>query len=95
MMILIKELTFSDELLKACEWAELRCGGGVAKLTLPCLNKEDEGLYTLRMWTKEGTTEHSAYLFVKGKFANLVLEDPRASLQHPAIWPPKDRTGKH
>jgi len=42
-------------------------GGGVAKLTLSHLNKDDEGLYTLRIWTKDGTTEHSAYLFVKGK----------------------------
>lgn len=41
-------------------------GGGVAKLTLPHLNKDDEGLYTLRIWTKDGTAEHSAYLFVKG-----------------------------
>lgn len=41
-------------------------GGGTAKLTFPHLNKDDEGLYTLRIWTKEGTTEHSAYLFVKG-----------------------------
>lgn len=41
-------------------------GGGAAKLTLPHLNKDDEGLYTLRIWTKNGTTEHSAYLFVKG-----------------------------
>ncbi len=41
-------------------------GGGVTKLTLPHLNKDDEGLYTLRIWSKDGTTEHSAYLFVKG-----------------------------
>uniref|UniRef100_A0A8C9W9Q3 Myomesin 2a n=1 Tax=Scleropages formosus TaxID=113540 RepID=A0A8C9W9Q3_SCLFO len=46
-------------------WAEMKCGGGEAKLTLPHLNKDDEGLYTLRMWTKAGTAEHSAYLFVK------------------------------
>lgn len=44
----------------------MHVGGGVAKLTLPHLNKDDEGLYTLRIWTKKGTTEHSAYLFVKG-----------------------------
>lgn len=41
-------------------------GGGVTKLTLPHLNKDDEGLYTLRIWSKDGTTEHNAYLFVKG-----------------------------
>uniref|UniRef100_A0A8C8I474 Myomesin 2a n=1 Tax=Oncorhynchus tshawytscha TaxID=74940 RepID=A0A8C8I474_ONCTS len=45
--------------------AEIKVGGGAATLTLPLLAKDDEGLYTLRMWTKDGTTEHSAYLFVK------------------------------
>ncbi|XP_039513533.1 myomesin-2 isoform X2 [Pimephales promelas] len=54
-----------DTLLTASRWAEMSIGGGVAKLTLPHLNKDDEGLYTLRIWTKDGTTEHSAYLFVK------------------------------
>lgn len=42
-------------------------GGGAATLTLPHLNKDDEGLYTVRIWSKKGTAEHSAYLFVKGK----------------------------
>ncbi|KAM6972736.1 myomesin-2 isoform 2-T2 [Aplochiton taeniatus] len=53
-----------DKLLKPCELAEMKVGGGVASLTLPHLAKDDEGLYTLRMWTKDGTAEHSAYLFV-------------------------------
>uniref|UniRef100_A0A8C6U8D7 Myomesin 2a n=1 Tax=Neogobius melanostomus TaxID=47308 RepID=A0A8C6U8D7_9GOBI len=38
--------------------------GGAARLTLPSLAKDDEGLYTLRVFTKEGTVDHSAYLFV-------------------------------
>lgn len=42
-------------------------GGGAARLTLPHLAKDDEGLYTLRIFTKDGTAEHSAYLFVSGK----------------------------
>ncbi|KAM9491898.1 myomesin-2-like isoform 7-T7 [Salvelinus alpinus] len=54
-----------DKLLKAGKLAEINVGGGAATLTLPHLAKDDEGLYTLRMWTKDGTTEHSAYLFVK------------------------------
>lgn len=41
-------------------------GGGAARLTLPHLAKDDEGLYTLRVFTKDGSTEHSAYLFVSG-----------------------------
>uniref|UniRef100_A0A8C1QNW5 Myomesin 2a n=1 Tax=Cyprinus carpio TaxID=7962 RepID=A0A8C1QNW5_CYPCA len=55
-----------DTLLMPSRWAEMSIGGGVAKLTLPHLNKDDEGLYTLRIWSKDGTAEHSAYLFVKG-----------------------------
>uniref|UniRef100_A0A673JGI3 M-protein, striated muscle-like n=1 Tax=Sinocyclocheilus rhinocerous TaxID=307959 RepID=A0A673JGI3_9TELE len=54
-----------DTLLMPSRWAEMSIGGGVAKLTLPHLNKDDEGLYTLCIWTKDGTAEHSAYLFVK------------------------------
>ncbi|XP_036442177.1 myomesin-2-like isoform X2 [Colossoma macropomum] len=54
-----------DTLLKPSRWVEMSVGGGAAKLTFPHLNKDDEGLYTLRIWTKDGTTEHSAYLFVK------------------------------
>ncbi|XP_029595532.1 myomesin-2 isoform X10 [Salmo trutta] len=54
-----------DKLLKAGKLAEIKVGGGAATMTLSHLAKDDEGLYTLRMWTKDGTTEHSAYLFVK------------------------------
>ncbi|XP_062303875.1 myomesin-2 isoform X3 [Osmerus eperlanus] len=54
-----------DKLLKSGKLAEMKVGGGVASLTLPHLAKDDEGLYTLRMWTKDGTAEHSAYLFVR------------------------------
>ncbi|XP_051528125.1 myomesin-2 isoform X3 [Myxocyprinus asiaticus] len=54
-----------DTLLKPSRWVEMSIGGGVARLTFPHLNKDDEGLYTLRIWTKDGTAEHSAYLFVK------------------------------
>ncbi|KAG9344369.1 hypothetical protein JZ751_011038 [Albula glossodonta] len=56
---------FRDEhLLKESKWAKMEAGGGVATLTLPHLNKDDEGLYTLRMVTKGGAAEHSAYVFV-------------------------------
>ncbi|TSS35875.1 Myomesin-2 [Bagarius yarrelli] len=54
-----------DTLLLPSQWVEMYVGGGAAKLTFPHLNKDDEGLYTVRVWTKDGTTEHSAYLFVK------------------------------
>ncbi|XP_023684878.1 myomesin-2 isoform X1 [Paramormyrops kingsleyae] len=54
-----------DQLLKESKWAKMEAGGGVARLTLPELYKDDEGLYTLRMVTKGGTSEHSAYVFVE------------------------------
>ncbi|KAJ8416082.1 hypothetical protein AAFF_G00381040 [Aldrovandia affinis] len=54
-----------EHLLKESKWVEMKYGGCTAQLSLPHLNKDDEGLYTLRMWTKSGTTEHSAYVFVK------------------------------
>ncbi|KAM9792200.1 myomesin-2 [Neosynchiropus ocellatus] len=53
-----------DKLLKAGQLAEMSVGGGVARLVLPQLAKDDEGLYTLRIFTKDGTAEHSAYLLV-------------------------------
>ncbi|XP_072239704.1 myomesin-2 isoform X2 [Leuresthes tenuis] len=53
-----------DKLLKPSKLAEMSVGGGAASLTLPHLAKDDEGLYTLRIFTKDGTAEHSAYLFV-------------------------------
>ncbi|XP_040001768.1 myomesin-2 isoform X2 [Xiphias gladius] len=53
-----------DKLLKPSKLAEMAVSGSAARLTLPHLAKDDEGLYTLRIFTKDGTAEHSAYLFV-------------------------------
>ncbi|KAM4594642.1 myomesin-2 isoform 3-T4 [Fundulus diaphanus] len=53
-----------DKLLKPSKLVGMTVGGGAASLTLPQLAKDDEGLYTLRIFTKDGTAEHSAYLFV-------------------------------
>lgn len=41
--------------------------GDRATLTLTHLNKEDEGLYTLRVTTKSGYKTYSAYVFVRGE----------------------------
>uniref|UniRef100_A0A8C2DDN2 Myomesin 2 n=1 Tax=Cyprinus carpio TaxID=7962 RepID=A0A8C2DDN2_CYPCA len=58
-------LWYRDEyLLKESKWVKMESGGGVAKLTLTQLAKDDEGLYTLRMVTKGGDAVHSAYVFV-------------------------------
>ncbi|KAM6941925.1 myomesin-2-like [Lycodopsis pacificus] len=53
-----------DKLLTPSNLAAMSVSGGGARLTLPHLAKDDEGLYTLRIFTKDGTAEHSAYLFV-------------------------------
>jgi len=53
-----------DKLLQPGKLVEMSATGGVASLTLSDLAKDDEGLYTLRIFTKDGTAEHSAYLFV-------------------------------
>ncbi|KAL7890383.1 hypothetical protein AOLI_G00026410 [Acnodon oligacanthus] len=52
-------------LLKESKWVKMESGGGVAKLTLTQLAKDDEGLYTLRMVTKGGDAVHRAFVFVE------------------------------
>lgn len=53
--------------MKESKWVKMESGGGVAKLTLTHLAKDDEGLYTLRMVTKGGDAVHKAYIYVEGK----------------------------
>uniref|UniRef100_A0A673KFQ3 Myomesin-2-like n=1 Tax=Sinocyclocheilus rhinocerous TaxID=307959 RepID=A0A673KFQ3_9TELE len=58
-------LWYRDEhLLKESRWVKMESGGGVVKITLSQLAKDDEGLYTLRMVTKGGDAVHRAYVFV-------------------------------
>lgn len=57
----------TEDRLKQSKWVKMESGGGVAKLTLTHLAKDDEGLYTLRMVTKGGDAVHKAYVYVKGK----------------------------
>ncbi|XP_023276469.1 M-protein, striated muscle-like isoform X2 [Seriola lalandi dorsalis] len=59
-----------DKLLKPSKLVEMKVSGSAARLTLPHLAKDDEGLYTLRIFTKDGTAEHSAYLFVSDAAAS-------------------------
>uniref|UniRef100_A0A3P8W4J3 Myomesin 1a (skelemin) n=1 Tax=Cynoglossus semilaevis TaxID=244447 RepID=A0A3P8W4J3_CYNSE len=58
--------------LKPSKWVRTHWTGERATLTLVHLNKEDEGLYTLRVNTKSGFDTHSAYVFVRD--ANVELE---------------------
>ncbi|XP_039594681.1 M-protein, striated muscle isoform X2 [Polypterus senegalus] len=64
---------FRDDVrIRESKWAEIKYGAGVARLTLTHLNKDDEGLYSLRMVTKGGVTEHRAYIFVRDAAATVV-----------------------
>lgn len=56
-----------DKLLVPSKWVQKHWSGDRATLTLTHLNKEDEGIYTLRVITKSGYQTHSAYVFVRGK----------------------------
>uniref|UniRef100_A0A8C3G4Z6 Myomesin 1a (skelemin) n=1 Tax=Cyclopterus lumpus TaxID=8103 RepID=A0A8C3G4Z6_CYCLU len=51
--------------LKQSKWVHTHWSGERATLTLVHLNKEDEGLYTLRVNTKSGFDTYSAYVFVR------------------------------
>ncbi|XP_071402133.1 myomesin 1a (skelemin) [Centroberyx affinis] len=51
--------------LKPSKWVHTHWSGERATLTLVHLNKEDEGLYTLRINTKSGFETYSAYVFVR------------------------------
>ncbi|XP_075877927.1 myomesin 1a (skelemin) isoform X2 [Nelusetta ayraudi] len=51
--------------LKPSKWVHTHWSGERATLTLVHLNKEDEGLYTLRVNTKSGFDTYSAYVFVR------------------------------
>uniref|UniRef100_A0A3Q3KHS8 Myomesin 1a (skelemin) n=1 Tax=Monopterus albus TaxID=43700 RepID=A0A3Q3KHS8_MONAL len=51
--------------LKPSKWVHTHWSGEHATLTLVHLNKEDEGMYTLRVNTKSGFDTYSAYVFVR------------------------------
>ena len=56
----------ADVLLKESKWTKMFFGEGQASLSFSHLNKDDEGLYTLRIVSRGGITDHSAFLFVRG-----------------------------
>ncbi|XP_063075232.1 myomesin 1a (skelemin) isoform X2 [Engraulis encrasicolus] len=55
----------NNTLLKPSKWVSMHWSGLKATLTLSHLNKEDEGLYTLRINTTSGFETHSAFVFVR------------------------------
>ena len=59
----------ADVLLKESKWTKMFFGEGQASLSFSHLNKDDEGLYTLRIVSRGGITDHSAFLFVRGAWA--------------------------
>lgn len=60
--------------LSPSKWVTMHWSGERATLTLVHLNKEDEGLYTLRVNTKSGFDTHSAYVFVRGQSYQYILQ---------------------
>ncbi|KAG9493803.1 hypothetical protein GDO78_001596 [Eleutherodactylus coqui] len=68
-----------DAPIKESKWHQLHFGEGRATLTLTHLNKDDEGLYTLRMVTRAGVNQHSGFLFVADAAA-LILGAPGAPM---------------
>ncbi|XP_034508303.1 myomesin-2 [Ailuropoda melanoleuca] len=54
-----------DVLLKESKWTKMFFGEGQASLSFSHLNKDDEGLYTLRIVSRGGISEHSAFMFVR------------------------------
>lgn len=64
------------------KWVKIETGRGISTLTLPNLYKDDEGLYTLRMVTKGGTAQHSAFVSVSGEAGRLPgrLAAPRSAV---------------
>ncbi|XP_043921501.1 myomesin-1 [Protopterus annectens] len=52
-------------LLQPCKWMKMHWSGERATLTFTHLNKEDEGLYTMRVVARPGYEQHSAYVFVR------------------------------
>ncbi|TSK82173.1 Myomesin-1 [Bagarius yarrelli] len=55
----------NDVLLEPSKWVQMQWSGQRATLTLIHLNKEDEGLYKLRVNTKSGFDSYSAFVFVR------------------------------
>lgn len=53
-------------LLQESKWTKMFFGEGQASLSFSHLNKDDEGLYTLRIVSRGGVSDHSAFLFVRG-----------------------------
>ncbi|KAK5878074.1 hypothetical protein CesoFtcFv8_025519 [Champsocephalus esox] len=60
-----------DVLLSPSKWYNMHWSGDHATMTLTHLNKEDEGLYTLRVITKSGYETYSAYVFVRDSEAEV------------------------
>ncbi|XP_045437610.1 myomesin-2-like, partial [Pipistrellus kuhlii] len=54
-----------DVLLRESPWTRMFFGEGQAALSFSQLSKDDEGLYTLRVLSRGGVSEHRAFLFVR------------------------------
>ncbi|RXM37057.1 Myomesin-1 [Acipenser ruthenus] len=76
-------------LLQPSKWVQMHWSGNRATLTLTHLNKEDEGLYTMRVVTKSDYETYSAYVFVRDAEAE-VAGAPAAPLDVECLDANKD-----
>uniref|UniRef100_A0A8C6XGE0 Myomesin 2 n=1 Tax=Naja naja TaxID=35670 RepID=A0A8C6XGE0_NAJNA len=68
-----------DVLIKESKWTKPYFGSGQAALSFSHLHKDDEGLYTLRIISRGGVHEYTAFLFVRDADA-LVMGAPGAPM---------------
>lgn len=59
--------TFLGVPVSPSKWVQPHWSGDRATLTFSHLNKEDEGLYTIRVRMGEYYEQYSAYVFVRGR----------------------------
>lgn len=72
--------------LKPSKWVQTHWSGERAILTLVHLNKEDEGMYTLRVNTKSGFDTYSAYVFVRGNHPGNTDNIPGKASDEPSTY---------
>ncbi|KAK6328481.1 hypothetical protein J4Q44_G00004590 [Coregonus suidteri] len=81
-----------DHRLSDSKWVKIDSGRGETKLTLPHLNKDDEGVYTLRMVTKRGDAVHSAFVSCAGAPMDIKIHDANRDYVIVSWKPPNTTT---
>lgn len=53
--------------LELSKTVDIKTDCDMASITLEPVHKENEGVYTAQLKTRDGTKEHSAFVYVKGE----------------------------